>query len=118
MVHYHYLLYSSYILYSMNTPTHTCGVEKITKIIGSKWTLLIIRDLCETPRRFGELQRSVEGISPRTLSLRLQQLEHDGIVTKKIFAEVPSHVEYALTTKGKSLKTIVEMMRTWGETKA
>ncbi len=85
------------------------------KIIGSKWTILILRELCEGTKRFGELQRSLEGISPKTLSLRLQQLEKDGIVKKKVFAEVPLRVEYSLTSKGLSLKEIIGKMRQWGE---
>lgn len=91
------------------------GVAETIKIIGSKWTILILRDLCEGTKRFGELQRSLEGISPKTLSLRLQQLEKDGIVVKKIFPEVPLHVEYSLTEKGKSLKQIINLMRDWGD---
>jgi DNA-binding HxlR family transcriptional regulator len=92
-----------------------CGVAKTLKIIGSKWTLLILRDLFDGAKRFGELQNSLSGISPRTLSLRLDQLEKDGIIKKKIFAEVPLHVEYSLTSKGKSLEEIIAKMREWGE---
>lgn len=92
-----------------------CGVVKTIKIIGSKWTILILRDLFEEKKRFGELQRSLQGISPKTLSLRLQQLERDGIVRKKIFPEVPLHVEYSLTDKGKTLKRIINLMKEWGQ---
>lgn len=92
-----------------------CGVAKTLKIIGSKWTILIIRDLCEGTKRFGQLQRSLVGISPKTLSLRLQELEKEGIVKKKIFAEVPLHVEYSLTAKGESLRNIIDTMRQWGQ---
>lgn len=91
-----------------------CGVAKTIRIIGSKWTILILRDLCDGKKRFGQLQRSLEGISPKTLSLRLQQLEKDGIVLKKIFPEVPLHVEYSLTEKGKTLKRIINLMKEWG----
>lgn len=94
----------------------SCGVAQTLKIIGGKWTVLILRDLLEGPRRFGELQHSLAGISPRTLSLRLDQLEKDGIITKKIFAEVPLHVEYRLTPKGNSLNEIIYKMREWGST--
>ena len=90
-------------------------VMKTLKIIGSKWTILILRELCEGTRRFGQLQRSLAGISPRTLSLRLKQLEKDSIIQKKIFAEIPLHVEYSLTAKGRSLKNIIEKIRQWGE---
>ena len=85
------------------------------KIIGSKWTALLLRELCDGTKRFGELERALEGISPRTLSLRLQQLEKDGVITKQVFAEVPLHVEYSLTRKGSSLRSILETMRQWGE---
>jgi len=93
-----------------------CGVTKTLKIIGSKWTILILHDLCQGTKRFGELQRSLTGISPKTLSLRLQQLEKNGILKKKVFAEVPLHVEYSLTEKGKSLKAVIDGMHKWGET--
>jgi len=85
------------------------------KIIGSKWTVLILRELCESKKRFGELQRALPGISPKTLSHRLSQLEEDGIVNKKIFPEVPLHVEYSLTKRGASLKDVIEKMRDWGD---
>lgn len=106
-------MYSSYIYYTM---TQTCGVGKALKLIGSKWTLNIIHTLCERTKRFGEIQRELSTISPRTLSLRLQQLESDGIVSKKVFAEVPPHVEYSLTKKGASLKKIVALLDDWGQT--
>lgn len=92
-----------------------CGVANTIKIIGSKWTMLILRDLLEGTQRFGELQRSLVGISPKTLSVRLSQLEKDGIVRKKIFAEIPLHVEYSLTSKGRSLGDVISKMREWGE---
>jgi DNA-binding HxlR family transcriptional regulator len=92
-----------------------CGITSTLKVIGSKWTILILRDLFEGKKRFGELQQSLGTISPKTLSLRLQQLEEDSIITKKIFPEVPLHVEYALTQKGKSLHHIIADLRDWGE---
>lgn len=99
----------------MKSDHSECGVAKTLKIIGSKWTILILRDLLEGTKRFGELQRSLLGISPKTLSQRLDQLEKDGILTKKVFAEVPLHVEYSLTKKGLSLNAIICKMREWGE---
>ncbi len=93
----------------------TCGVTKTIKIIGSKWTILILYNLLVGPRRFGELQKLLTGISPRTLSLRLAELEEDGLISKKIFAEVPPHVEYTLTKKGQTLNDIICKMRDWGE---
>lgn len=98
----------------MNTNHTNCGVAKTLKIIGSKWTMLIIHNLFTGKKRFGELQKLLGTISPKTLSQRLFELEKDGIVKKKIFAEIPLHVEYSLTTKGESLKSIFETMAKWG----
>lgn len=92
-----------------------CGVAKALKIIGSKWTMLILRDLLEKERRFGELQRSLTGISPRTLSLRLDEMEKEGIVKRKLYDEVPLKVEYSLTKKGQTLNEIICKIREWGE---
>jgi DNA-binding HxlR family transcriptional regulator len=79
-----------------------------------KWTLLVIRDLAEGRSRFCELERSLQGISPRTLSLRLRALEDEGIVERQTFPEVPPRVEYALTDKGLALVPLIEDMRTYG----
>lgn len=84
------------------------------KVIGAKWTVMILRELCEEKRRFGEIQKALNGISPRTLSARLQELETHGIVNKKVFKEVPLHVEYSLTPQGESLKAIIKQMHDWG----
>lgn len=92
-----------------------CGVTKALRLIGAKWTLNIIYVLCESTKRFGEIQKNLPGISPRTLSHRLQQLEIDGIVHKKIYAQVPPRVEYSLTTKGASLKEIINILDVWGQ---
>lgn len=93
-----------------------CGVEKTVKIIGKKWTILIIRDLCSGKKRFGELWRSLENISPRTLSLRLTELEQEGLIKRQVFKEVPLHTEYSLTPRGESLRNIILKMQQWGET--
>lgn len=79
-----------------------------------KWTLLVIRDLADGRSRFCELERSLQGISPRTLSLRLRALEEEGIVERQTFPEVPPRVEYSLTAKGKALVPLIEDMRTYG----
>lgn len=92
-----------------------CGVVKAMKILGSKWTMLIIHKLCGSKMRFGQLQRTLQGISPKTLSQRLLQLEKEGIVNKRVFAEVPLHVEYSLTPKGITLKDIFDRMDAWGK---
>lgn len=89
-------------------------VTKTLKIIGSKWTVLILHELCEGTKRFGELQRALPSISPKTLSQRLKELEKSGVVKKKVFPVVPLRVEYTLTPKGKSLREIIGKMVEWG----
>ena len=92
----------------------TCPVCKTAEVVCGKWTLLVIRDLAEGNRRFCELERSLEGISPRTLSLRLRALEEEGIVARHTYPEVPPRVEYALTAKGEALAPLIDDMRTYG----
>jgi DNA-binding HxlR family transcriptional regulator len=92
----------------------TCPVCRTAEIVCGKWTLLVIRDLAEGRSRFCELERSLQGISPRTLSLRLRALEEEGIVERQTFPEVPPRVEYALTTKGRALVPLIEDMRKYG----
>ena len=84
-------------------------------MVCGKWTLLVIRDLAEDSQRFCELERSLEGISPRTLSLRLRALEEEGIVERRTYPEVPPRVEYALTEKGRALVPLIESMRSYGK---
>ena len=91
-----------------------CPVTACAEILSGKWTILLIRDLSEGRSRFSELERSLEGISPRTLSLRLRALEEQGIVERRTFPEVPPRVEYSLTPKGLALVPIIEDMRTYG----
>src|ERR1700750_2850221 len=92
----------------------TCPVCRTADIVCGKWTLLVIRDLAEGRSRFCELERSLNGISPRTLSLRLRALEEEGVVERQTFAEVPPRVEYTLTEKGRDLLPIIESMREYG----
>ncbi|MEO6857693.1 MAG: helix-turn-helix domain-containing protein [Solirubrobacteraceae bacterium] len=92
----------------------TCPVCRTAEIVCGKWTLLVIRDLAEGRSRFCELERSLLGISPRTLSLRLRALEEEGIVKRQTFPEVPPRVEYALTDKGRALVPLIEDMRAYG----
>ncbi len=92
----------------------SCPVCRTAEIVCGKWTLLLIRDLAEGRSRFCELERSLEGISPRTLSLRLRALEEAGIIERQTFPEVPPRVEYALTEKGRALVPLVEDMRAYG----
>jgi DNA-binding HxlR family transcriptional regulator len=94
-------------------PREGC-ISCAANILGNKWTALLLRDLAVGPRRFGEFQKSLQGISPRTLSQRLDDLEHEGIITKQSFAEVPPRVEYRLTAKGLDLLPILKSMAAWG----
>lgn len=99
----------------MDTPdTLGCPVARTAEIIGNKWTPLIVRDLARGRRRFSELERSLIGISPKTLSERLKRLEEAGVVDRTCFAEVPPRVEYALTAKGHDLLPVIESMRAFG----
>jgi DNA-binding HxlR family transcriptional regulator len=93
----------------------TCPVCRTAEIVCGKWTLLIIKELAEGRTRFCELERSLNGISPRTLSLRLRALEEEGIVARRTFPEVPPRVEYVLTEKGRALAPLIESMRNYGE---
>src|SRR5215210_6347916 len=95
-------------------PNSDCPVCRTADIVCGKWTLLVIRDLADGRSRFCELERSLEGISPRTLSLRLRALEEEGVVERTTFPEVPPRVEYALTEKGRALVPIIESMRAYG----
>jgi DNA-binding HxlR family transcriptional regulator len=92
----------------------TCPVCKTAEIVCGKWTLLLVRELSEGRSRFCELERSLQGISPRTLSLRLRALEEEGIVERDTYPEVPPRVEYQLTEKGLALLPIIDDMRTYG----
>ena len=85
----------------------SCPVCRTADIVCGKWTLLLVRDLAEGRSRFCELERSLNGISPRTLSLRLRALEEEGIVERQTYAEVPPRVEYSLTAKGRALIPII-----------
>src|SRR5271154_6934777 len=93
----------------------TCPVCRTAEIVCGKWTLLVIRDLADGRSRFCELERSLQGISPRTLSLRLRALEEEGVVERQTYPEVPPRVEYALTEKGRALLPIIDDMRSYGE---
>lgn len=89
-------------------------VEHTLRVIGRKGTLLILRDLLDGPKRFTALEKSL-GVSPRTLSERLKELEDQGIVDRRAFAEVPPRVEYSLTRKGEALAPLIDAVRAWGK---
>jgi DNA-binding HxlR family transcriptional regulator len=125
------LLYKSTMVYSVKkglsegqktmdiAPSHPihetmCPVARTAEILSGKWTILIIRDLVIGVKRFNQLERSLQGISPKTLSERLRSLEEDGIVVRQTFAEAPPRVEYSLTDKGRALVSVIESMRSYG----
>ncbi len=91
-----------------------CPVATTVSLIGSKWKLLILRNLLGRPWRFNELQRSIEGISQKALTEALRSMEADGIVARKVYPEVPPRVEYSLTELGESMRPIIQGMESWG----
>ena len=92
-----------------------CSVAAASEIVGSKWTVLIVHDLSEGPRRFTELEHACAGISPRTLAERLRWLEAEGIVVRRSYAESPPRVEYELTESGRALVRPLEQLARWAE---
>jgi DNA-binding HxlR family transcriptional regulator len=92
-----------------------CPVATTVRLIGNKWKLLILRDLMSGTRRFGELRKCVSGISQKVLTDNLRDMEDDGILSRKIYAEVPPRVEYKLTDLGNSLKPVIESLEIWGK---
>ena len=91
-----------------------CPVATTVMMIGSKWKLLIMRNLLTRPWRFNELQKSIDGISQKALTEALRSMEADGIVSRTVYPEVPPRVEYALTELGESMRPIIKSMETWG----
>ncbi len=91
-----------------------CPVAITVQLIGSKWKLLILRNLRQRAWRFNELQRSLEGISQKVLTDSLRSMEKDGIITRTVFPEVPPRVEYALSELGETMKPILDSMEKWG----
>lgn len=92
-----------------------CPVATTVQLIGSKWKLLILRNLLQRPWRFNELRRDLEGISQKVLTDSLRAMEEDGIISRTVYAEVPPRVEYALTDIGRSLLQLMDDMAAWGE---
>ena len=92
-----------------------CPVETTLTLIGDKWKVLILRDLMPGTKRFGELKKSVGSVSQKVLTAQLRAMEENGLVQRKVYAEVPPRVEYSLTELGRSLKPILDSMWVWGE---
>lgn len=93
----------------------SCPVEITLMIIGDKWKVLILRDLMNGTMRFGELKKSIGHVSQKVLTAQLRDMEEKGLVTRKVYAEVPPRVEYTLTETGYSLKPVLDAMVVWGE---
>ncbi len=91
-----------------------CPVATTVSVIGSKWKLLIMRNLLVRPWRFNELKKDLDGISQKVLTDSLRTMEEDGIITRTVYPEVPPHVEYALSELGESMRPILDAMKEWG----
>ena len=91
-----------------------CPVATTVQLIGSKWKLLILRNLLARPWRFNELQKNLEGISQKVLTDSLRSMEEDGLVTRRVYPEVPPRVEYSLSPLGESMRPIIDAMEQWG----
>lgn len=101
-----------------STPTKDlpiCPVETTLTLISDKWKVLILRDLMPGTKRFGELKKSIGYVSQKVLTAQLRQMEASGLLTRKVYAEVPPRVEYTLTELGYSLKPVLDAMWVWGE---
>lgn len=92
----------------------TCPVATTVQLIGSKWKLLIMRNLLKRPWRFNKLRRDLDGISQKVLTDSLRSMEEDGIITRTVYPEVPPRVEYALSDLGESMRPIIQAMEQWG----
>ncbi len=91
-----------------------CPVETTLMLIGDKWKVLILRDLMDGTKRFGELKKSIGTVSQKVLTAQLRDVEDKGLLPRKVYAEVPPRVEYTLTETGYSLKQILDSMVAWG----
>lgn len=107
-----YLLETNGVL-NMELPA--CPVETTLMIIGDKWKVLILRDLMDGTKRFGELKKSIGSVSQKVLTAQLRDMEEKKLLERKVYAEVPPRVEYTLTETGYSLKPILDAMSKWGE---
>jgi DNA-binding HxlR family transcriptional regulator len=96
-------------------PNSVCPIANAARLLGDRWTLVILRDLAEGPMRFSELEDTSGGISPRTLVDRLRQMELQGLITRESFREIPPRVEYTLTPKGGATLPVIEALRQFGD---
>ena len=99
----------------MDKTLPACPVETTLSLISDRWKVLIIRDLLGGTKRFGELRKSVGNVSQKVLTANLRSMEESGLLTRKVYPEVPPRVEYTLTETGMSLKPVLDAMQSWGE---
>jgi len=98
----------------MELNSSQCDLSAVFKIIGGKWKILLIKTIVnQCPKRFGELRRDLEDVAQTTLTTQLRELERDGIIYRKVYAEVPPRVEYKLTELGKTLIPVIESLESW-----
>ena len=91
-----------------------CPIEATIRMTGGKWKILIIRDLLTGTKRFGELKKSVSGITQKVLTSKLRELEEDGLIERKVYPQIPPKVEYTLTDVGYSLRPVIDCLKEWG----
>ncbi|MGH2443966.1 MAG: winged helix-turn-helix transcriptional regulator [Chloroflexota bacterium] len=96
-------------------PASVCPIANAARLLGDRWTLVILRDLVDGPRRFSQIEGSSEGISPRTLADRLRQMESQGLIRRESFREIPPRVQYSLTAKGEATLPVIDALRTFGD---
>ncbi|HLJ67413.1 MAG TPA: helix-turn-helix domain-containing protein [Chloroflexota bacterium] len=96
-------------------PASVCPIANAARLLGDRWTLVILRDLADGPLRFTEIEDAAEGISPRTLADRLREMESRGLVHRESFREIPPRVEYRLTPKGIATLPVIDALRAFGE---
>lgn len=96
-------------------PASVCPMANAARLLGDRWTLVILRDLAERPLRFSEIEDTSEGISPRTLADRLKQMEGRGLLMRESFREIPPRVQYTLTAKGEATLPVLMALREFGE---
>lgn len=99
---------------SFVTKLPDCPVETTLTLIGDKWKVLILRELLGGTKRFGELKKSINGVSQKVLTAQLRAMENSGLLTRTVYAEVPPRVEYGLTELGQSLSPILDALSAWG----
>ena len=99
----------------MDKQLPACPVETTLMLLSDKWKVLILRDLIDGTKRFGELKKSIGKVSQKVLTANLRAMEADGLVSRKVYPEVPPRVEYTLTETGESLKPVLDSMWQWGE---